>query len=145
MRPPGVGPTHMHKTQHTHPSFSWVTYVAGVELKGGGTVAADLVVDASGRHSRLPRWLRAVGRAPARELEVDAGIAYSTRIYQLPKSVCARPGPAKAHPDLPYMSRECHELLEVDMCSLWKQRLGYSVVLCQAMLLATFVASVSMR
>lgn len=87
----------MHKRQHAHPSFTWVTYSAGVELKGGGEVAADLVVDASGRHSRLPRWLRAVGRAPARELEVDAGIAYSTRIYQLPESVRAWPGPEVWH------------------------------------------------
>ena len=51
---------------------------------------ADLVVDASGRHSNLPRWLRAAGRAPAREVEVDADIAYSTRIYQLPESVRTR-------------------------------------------------------
>lgn len=52
-------------------------------------MAADLVVDASGRNSRLPRWLAAAGRQTAAEVEVDANISYASRIYELPPS--ARP------------------------------------------------------
>jgi hypothetical protein len=53
-------------------------------------VAADLVVDASGRNSRLPRWLAAAGRPAAAEVEVDADISYASRIYELPPSVRPR-------------------------------------------------------
>ena len=60
---------------------------AGVVLKGGREVAADLVVDASGRNSKLPQLLRAAGRPPAAEVEVSADISYSMRIIELPESV----------------------------------------------------------
>ena len=113
---PGLGVTHVLKTWHAHPEFTWMSYIAGVALKGGGEVAADLVVDASGRHSKLPRWLRAVGRAPARELEVDAGIAYSTRIYQLPESVRARPGPAHVALQNVVLFTQCSGLRQVGVC-----------------------------
>ena len=44
---------------------------------------ADLVVDASGRRSRLPDWLAAIGaKRPAEESE-PCGIFYSSRFYRL--------------------------------------------------------------
>ncbi|WKX68970.1 NAD(P)/FAD-dependent oxidoreductase [Streptomyces sp. XD-27] len=43
---------------------------------------ADLVVDASGRGSRAPRWLAELGRRPPREEVVDAGIAYTTQMFR---------------------------------------------------------------
>jgi 2-polyprenyl-6-methoxyphenol hydroxylase-like FAD-dependent oxidoreductase len=47
-------------------------------------VAADLVVDATGRGSRTPVWLEALGYArPARE-QVRIGLGYATRTYRLP-------------------------------------------------------------
>jgi 2-polyprenyl-6-methoxyphenol hydroxylase-like FAD-dependent oxidoreductase len=55
------------------------------------TLTADLVVDASGRGSRLPKWLESLGyRAPEVErIDVDAG--YVTRLYRwtpdMPKSM----------------------------------------------------------
>jgi 2-polyprenyl-6-methoxyphenol hydroxylase-like FAD-dependent oxidoreductase len=52
-----------------------------VDLDDGSFEAADLVVDASGRASRLPLWLSAAGVGPARTSEVDARIGYSTREY----------------------------------------------------------------
>jgi 2-polyprenyl-6-methoxyphenol hydroxylase-like FAD-dependent oxidoreductase len=47
-------------------------------------LAADLVIDASGRGSRTPVWLESLGY-PRPELEqVRIGLAYATRIYRLP-------------------------------------------------------------
>ncbi len=48
---------------------------------------ADLVVDASGRRSRLPDWLEAIGaRRPPEESE-PCGIFYSSRFYRLHEGV----------------------------------------------------------
>ncbi|MDN3296098.1 FAD-dependent monooxygenase [Streptomyces ficellus] len=51
------------------------------------TLAADLVVDASGRGSRAPQWLAAIGAEPPAEERLDTGLAYATRVY--------RSGPAR--------------------------------------------------
>jgi flavin-dependent dehydrogenase len=45
---------------------------------------ADLVVDASGRGSRLPQWLAEHGCQPPEETTIDAQTGYATRLYQLP-------------------------------------------------------------
>jgi 2-polyprenyl-6-methoxyphenol hydroxylase-like FAD-dependent oxidoreductase len=52
-----------------------------VDLSDGSIEAADLVVDASGRASRLPLWLSAAGVGPVRTSEVDAHVGYATREY----------------------------------------------------------------
>ncbi|WP_438484602.1 NAD(P)/FAD-dependent oxidoreductase [Streptomyces sp. S186] len=46
------------------------------------TLAADLVVDASGRGSRTPRWYAELGREAPHEETVDSGLAYATRMYR---------------------------------------------------------------
>lgn len=61
--------------------------VAGVHYGGDGafrSMAADLVVDATGRGSRCAGWIedRGVGRVPVRKL--DARVMYSSRWYQEP-------------------------------------------------------------
>ena len=62
--------------------------VTGVEVRepGGGPpaqVAADLVVDATGRGSRTPAWLEQLGyQRPAQE-RVEIGLGYATRTYRL--------------------------------------------------------------
>ena len=71
----------------TWPLTSFKRLRAGVVLKDGREIAADLMVDASGRNSKLPRLLRAAGRRPAAEVEVSADISYSMRIIELPESV----------------------------------------------------------
>jgi 2-polyprenyl-6-methoxyphenol hydroxylase-like FAD-dependent oxidoreductase len=48
-------------------------------------VHADLIVDASGRGSRLPEWLAALGFTPPTETVVDANAGYATRIYRRPE------------------------------------------------------------
>ena len=54
---------------------------------GDGTVTlhADLVVDASGRSSRLPRWLEELGYAAPEESTVNADVGYATRWYRVPE------------------------------------------------------------
>jgi len=52
-----------------------------VDLTDGSIEEADLVVDASGRASRLPLWLSAAGVEPVRTSEVDARVGYATREY----------------------------------------------------------------
>jgi len=47
-------------------------------------LGADLVVDATGRGSRIPIWLQALGYAPPDEEQVRIGLGYATRIYRLP-------------------------------------------------------------
>ncbi|MFF0450814.1 FAD-dependent oxidoreductase [Streptomyces sp. NPDC004609] len=49
-------------------------------------IGADLVVDASGRSSRGPRWLTGLGAGPVRELTVDAGVVYASRLYRAPEN-----------------------------------------------------------
>jgi 2-polyprenyl-6-methoxyphenol hydroxylase-like FAD-dependent oxidoreductase len=55
-----------------------VTGIAG----GGSELAADLVVDATGRASHAPQWLQALGyEAPAEE-RVEVALAYTTRFFR---------------------------------------------------------------
>ena len=73
--------------------------VTGVRFERDGAehvLDADLVVDASGRHSKAPEWLAAIGAgAPPEELE-QSGVVYYTRFYRF------RPGavepPRTPHP-----------------------------------------------
>jgi len=47
-------------------------------------LGADLVVDATGRGSRTPIWLEALGYARPETEQVRVGLGYATRTYQLP-------------------------------------------------------------
>ena len=52
-----------------------------VRAADGDEIGADVVVDASGRGSRLPHWLADLGVRPAAVARVDARIGYATRRY----------------------------------------------------------------
>ncbi|MFF3753172.1 FAD-dependent oxidoreductase [Streptomyces sp. NPDC002018] len=66
------------------------TRVRGVQVRERGAesrhdvrhLAADLVVDASGRGSRAPDWLASIGAEPPHEETLDTGLAYATRLYR---------------------------------------------------------------
>ncbi|WP_225636733.1 NAD(P)/FAD-dependent oxidoreductase [Streptomyces solaniscabiei] len=45
---------------------------------------AHLIVDASGRASRTPNWLRDLGITSLKEERIDTGLSYASRIYQAP-------------------------------------------------------------
>jgi 2-polyprenyl-6-methoxyphenol hydroxylase-like FAD-dependent oxidoreductase len=47
-------------------------------------LAADLIVDASGRGSRAPHWLNSLGYGKVQETSVKIDIGYATRIYRRP-------------------------------------------------------------
>ncbi|MFE3579850.1 FAD-dependent oxidoreductase [Streptomyces vinaceus] len=48
-------------------------------------IAADLVVDATGRNSKSHQWLRDIGGPQVRETVVDAGVRYASRKYWAPE------------------------------------------------------------
>jgi flavin-dependent dehydrogenase len=50
-------------------------------------LAADLVVDASGRGSRAPQWLMSLGYDRVEETSVKVDIGYATRIYHRPSNL----------------------------------------------------------
>ncbi|WP_413760226.1 FAD-dependent oxidoreductase [Streptomyces sp. MMBL 11-3] len=61
--------------------------VSGARVRSADTeetLAADLVIDAGGRASRAPGWLRDLGLPPVAERTVDAGFGYASRIYRAP-------------------------------------------------------------
>lgn len=66
------------------------TDVAGVVLRERGSTGrgepleADLVVDASGRGSRAPDWLRSLGRPAPKTTVVDPLLGYASRAYAVP-------------------------------------------------------------
>lgn len=55
--------------------------VTGVKIQGG-VLDADLVVDATGRGSRTPQWLEAMGFAKPVEERVEIGLTYTTRMFR---------------------------------------------------------------
>ena len=67
--------------------------VVGVEIQprdssdAGGvqTLLADLVVDVSGRRSKTPEWLTALGYPVPEETHVNSYIGYATRLYEKPQ------------------------------------------------------------
>ena len=68
------------------------TAVVGVETDGG-TISADLVVDALGRSSPMPGWLLRIG-APAPSVEqCPCGVIYYSRYYHVRSGESLRDGP----------------------------------------------------
>lgn len=58
--------------------------VAGVLLRSGEDIRADLVVDATGRGSRAPSWLAGLGYPAPPETRVDPLLGYASRCYAIP-------------------------------------------------------------
>lgn len=69
--------------------------VSGLTLRDRRTgmaaeLSADLVVDASGRGSKLPEWLGELGFETPEESTVDAFLGYATRMFEIPVGFSAR-------------------------------------------------------
>jgi 2-polyprenyl-6-methoxyphenol hydroxylase-like FAD-dependent oxidoreductase len=58
--------------------------VTSVDGQGSRILPAGLIVDATGRGSRTPRWLTELGYAPPRQDRVHIDLAYSSRIFEAP-------------------------------------------------------------
>lgn len=73
----GVGVLGILSTRH-----DGIPHVVGVLTEAGDRLSADLVVDAMGRRSQLPRWLETAGSGPVREEVEDSGFIYYTRFFR---------------------------------------------------------------
>jgi 2-polyprenyl-6-methoxyphenol hydroxylase-like FAD-dependent oxidoreductase len=59
-----------------------IVHVTGVRTENGEELSADLVVDAGGRRSSVPAWLRAVGSPGPDEMIEDCGFVYYGRHFR---------------------------------------------------------------
>lgn len=59
-----------------------IPHVTGVRTEQGDEIAADVVLDAGGRRSALPRMLEAIGAAPMYEESEDCGYRYYGRYFR---------------------------------------------------------------
>jgi 2-polyprenyl-6-methoxyphenol hydroxylase-like FAD-dependent oxidoreductase len=59
-----------------------IVHVAGVRTEDGEDISADLVVDAGGRRSAMPTWLRDVGSPGPHEMIEDCGFVYYGRHFR---------------------------------------------------------------
>jgi len=89
---------------------SGLPHVTGVRLaasEGDGRAAellqADLVVDASGRNSKLKHWLAEIGSAPLEEESESCGIFYCSRFYRVRDGVTPPKIEGPIGADLGYM------------------------------------------
>jgi 2-polyprenyl-6-methoxyphenol hydroxylase-like FAD-dependent oxidoreductase len=57
-------------------------HVVGVKTDDGEEILGDLVVDATGRRSPLPRWLEEIGASPPEEELEDLGFVYYGRHFR---------------------------------------------------------------
>jgi 2-polyprenyl-6-methoxyphenol hydroxylase-like FAD-dependent oxidoreductase len=60
-------------------AYNGTPHVTGVRTDAGEQLRGDLVVDAMGRRSQLPRWLERAGARPVYEEAEDSGFIYYTR------------------------------------------------------------------
>jgi 2-polyprenyl-6-methoxyphenol hydroxylase-like FAD-dependent oxidoreductase len=63
-------------------AYDGIPHVSGVRTESGEELLADLVVDAMGRRSQLPRWLVAAGTGPVHEEVEDSGFIYYMRHFR---------------------------------------------------------------
>jgi 2-polyprenyl-6-methoxyphenol hydroxylase-like FAD-dependent oxidoreductase len=68
------------------------TKVTGVRVRSHASSAqaeltANLVIDASGRNSQTPQWLKALGFAPPEETVINSFLGYASRWYQRPPNL----------------------------------------------------------
>ncbi len=71
---------------HTTPDR---THVTGVRTREQITLHADLVVDATGRHSRAPQWLVELGHEAPPVETINSNLRYASRFYARPDQYAA--------------------------------------------------------
>src|SRR5687767_4465143 len=59
-----------------------IPHVSGVKTTDGDEFHADVLIDAMGRASKLPRWLSTAGFQPPHEEASDAGFTYYNRYFR---------------------------------------------------------------
>ena len=63
-------------------AITGVPHVVGVRLETGDTLRGDVVIDASGRRTAIPRHLVDIGAREPEETGIDVGFTYNTRYYR---------------------------------------------------------------
>ncbi|MFD3843756.1 NAD(P)/FAD-dependent oxidoreductase [Streptomyces sp. NPDC058642] len=81
--------TEVHELRGTSGHLTGFT-VRGLDSGETTALDAEIVVDASGRGSRLRQWTAPLGVPQPEEDVVDSGITYSTRVYRAPERAAAR-------------------------------------------------------
>ena len=56
-------------------------------LEGGTSLDADLVIDTSGRRSKIGNWLRDGGYEAPRTLTIDPNVGYQSTYFEAPQEV----------------------------------------------------------
>lgn len=85
-----AGVTLRFDTAIDEPIFDAATRGArGVRLASGEQLDADLVVDATGRGSRSPKWLEQWGFGRPKQQTVDVGLAYVSGMFEIPREALA--------------------------------------------------------
>jgi flavin-dependent dehydrogenase len=78
------------------------TRVTGVYISRKGdpveTIRADLVIDATGRRSKAPRWLAELGVGEIKESNIDSMLASATRLYCTPPELATDLPAIMLHP-----------------------------------------------
>ncbi len=69
------------------------------------TLEADLIVDATGRHSQSPKWLKLLGFSPIKETTVESNLGYTTCVYQHNADLQPSVGAIITLPTLPHGTR----------------------------------------
>ncbi|MFF0104326.1 NAD(P)/FAD-dependent oxidoreductase [Streptomyces hirsutus] len=97
--------------------------VTGIRVRGAdrteNELRAELVIDASGRASRTPRWLTRLGVTGLAEDRIDSGLVYASRFFRAPvptrdwpvvgvQADPSLPGPANAGGILPIEGDRWH-------------------------------------
>src|SRR5512145_1048128 len=67
---------------HRHVSIHERALVQALIAEGDRITGVDLVVDASGRHSRSPEWLGRLGYARPAEETIGMRLSYATRLLR---------------------------------------------------------------
>jgi 2-polyprenyl-6-methoxyphenol hydroxylase-like FAD-dependent oxidoreductase len=80
--------------------------VTGVQLRALSgeqeeTLESELVVDASGRGSRMPQWLEALGYPRVEETRIHVDVVYASRIFRRPANFVANWKMMTIAPELP--------------------------------------------
>jgi 2-polyprenyl-6-methoxyphenol hydroxylase-like FAD-dependent oxidoreductase len=80
--------------------------VTGVQLRAPGsdaeeTLEGELVVDASGRGSRTPQWLEALGYPRVEETHIHVDVVYASRLYRRPADFVGNWKMMSIAPELP--------------------------------------------
>lgn len=83
---PGVEVRYEHTAEQlvTTPGRERVTGVRVKSDRGEEVLDADLVLDAAGRGTRVPRWLEELGYGRPEEEKVGIDLAYTSRLYEHP-------------------------------------------------------------